>query len=57
MSGIFSPTPRDWAVCGCRGDSGIYLSARTDERLREQGEELARLETYAFDTDLHGRAA
>jgi len=57
VSDIFSSTPRDWVVCGYRGDSGKYLSARTDGRLREQGEELARLETYAFDTDLHGRTA
>lgn len=38
-------------------DRGEYLKAKTDETSGEQGEELARLETYALDVDFPGWAA
>jgi hypothetical protein len=38
-------------------DRGESPNAKTDLKLPVQGEELARLETYAFDIDLPGWAA
>ena len=53
------PLPATGSFGGDRVEVGGmgFSNMETDRGLREQGEELARLETYALDVDFHGRAA
>ena len=64
MSDTFPPPPpfpasratTHWSRVGYLRGNDECPEAKTDGRLRKQGEELARHETYALDVDFPGRA-